>query len=113
MRKHRFPWKIGIFVIMIILGAGYLKTESGDTQTDYGTLAENVVQKAKSILDQEPEEVQKLRTTSVSESQEGFQEYYFGLLNDTEKKIYREMLEGSQQRKDEFYITYIGGVQIG
>ena len=75
MRKHRFPWKIGIFVIMIILGAGYLKTESGDTQTDYGTLAENVVQKAKSILDQEPEEVQKLRTTSVSESQEGFQEY--------------------------------------
>ena len=105
MRKHRFPWKIGIFVIMIILGAGYLKTESGDTQTDYGTLAENVVQKAKSILDQEPEEVQKLRTTSVSESQEGSQEYYFGLLNDTEKKIYREMLEGIQQRKDEFYIT--------
>ena len=52
MRKHRFPWKIGIFVIMIILGAGYLKTESGDTQTDYGTLAENVVKKAKSIIDQ-------------------------------------------------------------
>ena len=46
MRKRRFPWKIGVFVIMIILGAGYLKTESGDTQTDYGTLAENVIQKA-------------------------------------------------------------------
>ena len=35
----------------------------------------------------------------------GYQEYYFNLLDEGERRIYREMLEGIQNRQDNFYLT--------
>ena len=57
------------------------------------------------VLDREPEEVQKLRKNEVAQTDGYHQEYYFSLLDDEEKRGYREMLEGIRARKEEFYLT--------
>ena len=57
------------------------------------------------VLNREPEEVQKLRENEVSQTDGNHQEYYFSLLDDEEKRGYREMLEGIRARKEEFYLT--------
>lgn len=65
-----------------------------------------VMNAAKGIFGKEPSQVQELRTQSVPETDaDGYQEYYFGLLNDTEKRIYREMLDGIRKRENNFYLT--------
>lgn len=57
------------------------------------------------ILRLEPKEVRQLRKKEVVQSDEYHQEYYFSLLNEEEKRGYREMLEGISARKEEFYLT--------
>lgn len=105
MRRKRFRWKVCLFIAVVILGIWQLDPGSGNQQSGDGGLTENVLQKAKHILNQEPEEVQELREKPLTESTGESQEYYFTLLNENEKKIYREMLEGIQTREKEFYIT--------
>lgn len=57
------------------------------------------------ILRIEPKEVRQLRKKEVVQTDEYHQEYYFGLLNEEEKRGYREMLEGISAREEEFYLT--------
>ena len=45
---------------------------------------------------QEPGEVRTLKKQEVAQTDEGHQEYYFGLLNENEQRGYREILEGSE-----------------
>lgn len=63
-------------------------------------------------LFQEPREVRNLRKQEVAQEDEGHQEYYFQLLDDAEKRGYREMLAGLRERKEEFYLTVSGDVQV-
>lgn len=60
---------------------------------------------ARSLVNLEPKEVTELRQKEVVQAEEGHQEYYFKLLNEDEKRGYREMLSGIRDRKEEFYIT--------
>ena len=57
------------------------------------------------FLSQEPSEVRTLREQEVQQADDSYREYYFGLLTEDEKRIYREMLNGIQERQDEFYLT--------
>ena len=57
------------------------------------------------LLSQEPAEVRSLRKQEILQNDDNYREYYFGLLTEDEKKIYREMLSGIQERQDEFYLT--------
>ena len=61
----------------------------------------------KDFLSSEPSEVQALRKQDVQQTVDSFREYYFGLLGEEEKRIYRQMLEGIQKRQDEFYLTSV------
>ena len=57
------------------------------------------------LLSQEPAEVRSLRKQEILQTDDNYREYYFGVLTEDEKKIYREMLSGIQERQDEFYLT--------
>ena len=57
------------------------------------------------LLSQEPAEVRSLIKQEILQTDDNYREYYFGLLTEDEKKIYREMLSGIQERQDEFYLT--------
>ena len=57
------------------------------------------------LLSQEPAEVRSLRKQEILQNDDNYREYYFGLLTEDEKKIYREMLSGIQERQDELYLT--------
>lgn len=68
---------------------------------------------AVSLWNMEPKEIRKLRKESVVQQDEGHQEYYFKQLNDNEKRVYREMLEGIRKRENEFYLTSSDESMIG
>ena len=53
----------------------------------------------------DPKEVKLLRQQEVAATDEGHQEYYFQLLDEEQKRCYREMLEGIRNRQEEFYLT--------
>ena len=59
----------------------------------------------KDFLSSEPSEVQALRKQDVQQTVDSSREYYFSLLGEEEQRIYRQMLEGIQERQDEFYLT--------
>lgn len=106
MKKGKFLKKICLFIILAALIAGlaeYKKSgnESKSTEADYG----NILDYINGLWKQEPEEVKKLRKREVAEYDAGFQEYYFRLLTDTEKRVYREMLTGIRDRQEEFYLS--------
>ena len=108
MRKHRLPQKVCLFIILAaILGWGvntcfHKLADNGDS-TDQKAVITDVT---KGIFDREPSEVQNLREQSVADTdEEGYQEYYFHLLEESEKRIYREMLNGIRKRENGFYLT--------
>ena len=108
MRKHRLPQKVCLFIILaVILGWGvntcfHKLADNGDS-TDQKAVITDVT---KGIFDREPSEVQNLREQSVADTdEEGYQEYYFHLLEESEKRIYREMLNGIRKRENGFYLT--------
>ena len=106
MKKGRFPKKLCLFIIIVALAVARAEwkdkaSEVRSTEADY----ENIVDYIQNLWKQEPEEVRKLRTREVEEYDAGFQEYYFHLLTDEEKRVYREMLEGIRRRQEEFYLS--------
>ena len=50
----------------------------------------------------EPSEVRTLKKQEVAQTDEGHQEYYFGLLNENEQRGYREILERIRRFEDKF-----------
>ena len=106
MKKGRFPKKLCLFIIIVALAVARAEwkdkaSEVRSTEADYG----NIVDYIQNLWKQDPEEVRKLRTREVEEYDAGFQEYYFHLLTDEEKRVYREMLEGIRRRQEEFYLS--------
>ena len=61
---------------------------------------------------QEPGEVRTLKKQEVAQTDEGHQEYYFGLLNEDEQRGYREILEGIRSFEDKFYLSLSGDNEI-
>ena len=61
---------------------------------------------------QEPGEVRTLKNQDVAQTDEGHQEYYFGLLNEDEQRGYREILEGIRSFEDKFYLSLSGDNEI-
>lgn len=108
MKKHRLPQRVCLFIILAAaLGWGLNGQlhKSGETGSD--TEQNSVlVDAAKGIFSREPSEVQTLRKQSVAATDEsGYQEYYFNLLGEEDRRIYREMLSGIQNRENNFYLT--------
>ena len=106
MKKRRLPHKICLLVVMIAaLGFGMHSVQ----KSEEGSSAEQqsaILDVAKGIFNKEPSEVQDLRNQDVAETDEnGYQEYYFTLLEESERKVYREMLDGIRKREDNFYLT--------
>ena len=60
----------------------------------------------------EPSEVRTLKKQEVAQTDEGHQEYYFGLLNENEQRGYREILEGIRSFEDKFYLSLSGDNEI-
>lgn len=105
MKKRRFP---RILLILLVIAAAVffwdragLPGVSGEKTGGIRT----VLSGARSLLEQEPGEVRELRKRQVAQTDPGHQEYYFGLLDEEEKRVYREMLEGVRSREKEFYLT--------
>lgn len=61
---------------------------------------------------QEPSEVRELRRQEIVQSDEGHQEYYFGLLSEKEQRGYREILRGIQNLEEKFYLSLSGNEEI-
>ena len=61
---------------------------------------------------QEPGEVRTLKKQEIAQTDEGHQEYYFGLLNENEQRGYREILEGIRSFEDKFYLSLSGDNEI-
>lgn len=60
----------------------------------------------------EPPEVQKLRKQKITLTEDGYQEYYFSLLTEEEKRGYREILQGIRNREEKFYLTISGSDEL-
>ncbi len=110
MKRRRFPWMIFLILILAVLpaAAGQIRKEKDNA----GSGIDKIVGTAREILLQEPEETRELRKQEVPQTDEGHQEYYFQLLDDAEKRGYREMLEGIRNRDPEFYLTISEDTQV-
>lgn len=65
-----------------------------------------------SALVRGPGEVRRMRKEEVVQQEEGYQEYYFNLLSEDEKRGYRELLKGVRNREESFYLTISGDSQV-
>lgn len=59
-----------------------------------------------------PPEVRRMRKEEIIQKEEGYQEYYFNLLTEDEKRGYRELLKGIRNREENFYLTISGDSQV-
>ena len=91
MKRRRFPRFLLAILVLVLLG-GFLWKTNG----------------AKELFSTEPDEVRELRKQDVAQTDAGHQEYYFHLLDEEERRIYREMLDGVRSREKEFYLTTSG-----
>ena len=108
MKKRRFPKLLFLLFLLLIVaglifGISQKERSVGDQKGKTGL--EQMADAARAVFDQEPEQVKKLREQETAQTEEGHQEYYFQLLRDQEKVIYRQMLQGIRERKEEFYLT--------
>ena len=60
----------------------------------------------------DPVEVRTLKKQEVESTDQGHQEYYFNLLDDDEKRGYREILKGVRAHEENFYLSLGGDDQI-
>ena len=108
MKKRRFPKLLFLLFLLLIVaglifGISQKERSVGDQKEKTGL--EQMADAARAVFDQEPEQVKKLREQETAQTEEGHQEYYFQLLKDQEKVIYRQVLQGIRERKEEFYLT--------
>lgn len=101
MKKRRFPKLLFLLFLLLIVaglifGISQKERTVGDQKEKTGL--EQMADAARAVFDQEPEQVKKLREQETAQTEEGHQEYYFQLLRDQEKVIYRQMLQGIRER---------------
>ncbi len=117
MKRRRFPvLRILVLLLLVISGSIYVQNHltgkfASDVQrttTENTTDQESVMQKFQEAVSGEPKEVKNLRKQQTAETDEGHLEYYFSLLDDNEKKAYRELLEGIRGFEEKFYLSVSG-----
>lgn len=91
MNKRKFPVFL-LFLALVMFTAGFGVSR-------WGILSE-------------PVEVRLLRKQQVVQTDEGHQEYYFGLLSEEEQRGYREILEGIRNLEEKFYLSLSGDDEI-
>ena len=91
MNKRKFPVFL-LFLALVMFTAGFCVSR-------WGILSE-------------PVEVRLLRKQQVVQTDEGHQEYYFGLLSEEEQRGYREILEGIRNLEEKFYLSLSGDDEI-
>ena len=112
MKKRRFPKLFFLlFLLLIVAGiaSGILQKKDSGSDREGKTGLKQIVDAAGSVFDQEPEQVKKLREQKIAQTDEGHQEYYFQLLKEQEKNIYRQMLQGIRGEKREILSDLFGG----
>ena len=57
-------------------------------------------------------QVYQMKQQEIIQTDEGHQEYYFGLLAEEEKRAYREMLTALRNREESFYLTVSGDEEV-
>lgn len=122
MKKRRFPIRRLLLFLLAVLAGLYLigqfsgeenpPGESGQTQTEEASGDENLLNRIQEAVSGEPREVKELRKKQVPQTEEGHQEYYFGLLSEEERRGYREILEGIRNYEEKFYLSISGDEEI-
>ncbi|MDD7219825.1 MAG: transglutaminase domain-containing protein [Clostridia bacterium] len=123
MKKKRFPAGraaiVAIFIILLIAG-GYevrhrllpetkqSQSASENSQSD----EDNILGRIQDAVSGEPAAVKELRKKEPAASDNGHLEYYFQLLNENEKRGYREILDGIRNFEEQFYLSISGDGQI-
>lgn len=112
MKKRRFPWLL--FLMLLLLFGIFIALSVKVLQREHGSdfRVDTVLDTAKDLFSGEPEEVRELREKEVVQGEDGYQEYYFSLLGEDEKRAYREMLDGIRNYEEEFYLTISGDDQV-
>ena len=115
-RRNRLPALI-IVCTLLFVAAAVVFQEAGwkdnRQETDTGHAVIETVQNTietffdtvRTFLGGEPREVKELRGQEIAQTDEGHQEYYFGLLNEEERRTYRQLLDGFRNREESFYLT--------
>ncbi|MDO5135982.1 MAG: transglutaminase domain-containing protein [Eubacteriales bacterium] len=114
MKKRRWPFCLVVLCLLLLLVGGTLAVRYIDSrweQEEDSPLAKTS-EVLRRLLGMEPKEVERLRQQEVAVVDEGRQEYYFGLLREDEKRVYREMLGGIRERREEFYLTTADGEAV-
>ncbi len=111
MKRRRIKSFLRFFLLILIaVAAAYLvrnpealrhlktaENHSGDGRSIFST--------AMDLIMGEPEEVRKLKKAVIEQTQPGRLEYYFNILQEDEKRLYRQLQAGIETRKEEFYLT--------
>lgn len=106
MKKRRLgSFFVLVIVLCVIFFGKYGYGQKAEVPGTASGAFEIIRSVARSLLSGEPEEVAALREAEVAQTDEGHQEYYFRQLGDEERRVYREMLNGVRERKENFYVT--------
>lgn len=106
MKKRRLgSFFVLVIVLCVIFFGRYGYGQKAEVPGTASGAFEIIRSVARSLLSGEPEEVAALREAEVAQTDEGHQEYYFRQLGDEERRVYREMLNGVRERKENFYVT--------
>lgn len=101
-RKRRQRCLLAFLFILFFAGcAGLVVLKLNPELLDTKEIEESV----RDTVFQVPKEVQDLRDREIPEGSSECYEYYYQQLSDSEKRIYRELLEGIQERRKEIYIS--------
>ena len=104
MKKRRLgSFFVLVIVLCVIFFGRYGYGQKAEVPGTASGAFEIIRSVARSLLSGEPEEVAALREAEVAQTDEGHQEYYFRQLGDEERRVYREMLNGVRERKENFY----------
>lgn len=93
-----------LFLCVFVLG-GCSQEKSQTMQKKAREAVENIKEAADGFSLGEPSEVRELREKEVSEGDGEWSEYFFSQLDESQKRIYREILEGVQQYEEKIYIS--------
>lgn len=112
--KKRKTWKIIFIVVFLVavLSGIYIYQKKYQSQDFLEKTEKEIWDNLPEIFSGEPKEVRELRKKQTASSDKGRQEYYFNLLNEEEKKGYREILEGVRAREKELIVLYFPNVPV-
>lgn len=104
MRKRRRLRRL-LNVLLFLFLTGCIGIAAYKKLPEYLSDTKKIEDKVRDTLLDVPLEVQELREKEISEGSSECYEYYYAQLEETEKRIYRELLEGIKARQTEIYLS--------